>query len=237
MEDNKKETGEVSLINRDSRVFRFLDNFWYHYKAPFLIVLVFAVFLTVSVVQCAKKQKYDLYVLYAGGHEVSGVADGVLSEREAMINALAPYAPDKDENGKKTVALETLYWLSPDEKTKTENANILRLSEDDEILRSDMIFSDYYLCFLSENAYISYQNQTIFVKLTDYTENLSLDYLDDYAVRLSSLAIADMPGFSSLPEDTVLVLRGLSEVAQHTNAKKNAENFAAAEEAVRAILR
>jgi len=237
MDENKMQTGDVSLVNKDSRLYRFLDNFWYHYKWPTVIVFVLVLFLTVSVVQCAKKQKYDLYVLYAGGHEVSSVTENtVMSERESIMTSLSSYAVDRDGNGQKDVAFEALYVLTMDEASKTEDVNVSRLSEDTDTLYSEMLYSNYYVCFLSENVYKSYQNQSLFVKLAEYTDNTSLEYVDEYAVKLSSLSIASKPGFDALPEDTVLVMRGLSEVAQKTNGKQNAAVYEAAEAALRALL-
>lgn len=234
--DDKLQTGDVKWTQKDRPFFRFLDNFWYHYKWQTLIVLVLVIFLSVSVAQCAKKQSYDLYVLYAGPYEISGTAEGELSEREEMINALATYAPDRDGNGQKSVAFEPLYVLT-DEAKSTADVNVSRLSEDTEILSSELLYSNYYICFLSENVYKSRQNQDLFVKFADYSANESLESVDAYAVRLSSLRISTLPGFDALPDDTVVVLRKLSEVAQKTNGVKNKEIYAAAETAFSALLR
>ena len=49
-------------------MYKWLDNYWYHYKWTTIIVVSFAVILTICIVQMATKETYDITVLYTGPH-------------------------------------------------------------------------------------------------------------------------------------------------------------------------
>lgn len=92
---------------QNSRFFKWLDNVWYHYKWHILIGLFILFTVTVCVVQCASRDKYDALFVYSGDKVLSG------EEREAFSGALSEVlAQDYDRDGKKTVQLVTFTVFS-----------------------------------------------------------------------------------------------------------------------------
>ena len=51
---------------KETKIYKWFDNFWYHYKWIAIVVSIFAVFIIVSTVQMAIKEDGDIYVMYAG---------------------------------------------------------------------------------------------------------------------------------------------------------------------------
>ena len=51
---------------KETKIYKWFDNFWYHYKWIAIVVSIFAVFIIVSTVQMATKEDGDIYVMYAG---------------------------------------------------------------------------------------------------------------------------------------------------------------------------
>ena len=226
-----------------------LSNFWYHYKWH-TIALIFAVFvITVCVAQCAGNTIYDIQVLYAGNHAFGRVSeDGSFSEYSSAVSSLAELTKDYDENGEVNVSFLDLYLLTSEEIAEIEknpDSNQLSyqlLQENVSLLKNNLDMSDYYVCFLSERLFIQYSegesNLGRFAKIAEYTaEGKEYDFVSEYGIRLSSLELSDMPGFSSLDaEDTVVCIRNVSAMSAMFGKKASEEQFERGEELLRTIL-
>lgn len=62
--EEKLEAGELSA---NSRVLKWLDNFWYHYKWHTIIITFFVAVFTVGLVQLLTRPAYDTMIVCAGG--------------------------------------------------------------------------------------------------------------------------------------------------------------------------
>ena len=65
-EPTKEPTGEIVVNNR---FFKWLDNFWYHYKWTVIVVGFFVLVFVVCFSQCVQKVDINIPVVYAGGYQ------------------------------------------------------------------------------------------------------------------------------------------------------------------------
>ena len=73
-----------------------LENFWYHYKIQTLIILAFAVIITVSAVQMAGRTDYDLYAMYAGPGNINISEDGGKTVYSSLCDAIKQVSGERD---------------------------------------------------------------------------------------------------------------------------------------------
>ena len=73
-----------------------LENFWYHYKIQTLIILAFAVIITVCIVQMAGRTDYDLYAMYAGPGNINISEDGGKTVYSSMCDAIKQVSGERD---------------------------------------------------------------------------------------------------------------------------------------------
>lgn len=98
--------GAVGKERRHGKVYRWLDNFWYHHKWKTIFITFFAVVVLVCTLQmCNREEEGDISVLMVGPtsfmDENAGLAD--------LQKLLALELPaDYDENGEKEV--DTVYY-------------------------------------------------------------------------------------------------------------------------------
>ena len=227
-----------------------LENFWYHYKWHTIAALFVIVVISVCVTQCATNTRYDIQVLYAGNHAFGRTSeDGGYSEYATMMSTLRDFADDYDENGETNVSFLDLYLLTKDEIAELEknpetNAPVSYqlLQENTAMLKNNLDMSEYYVCFLSERLFRQYSegeaNKDRFARIESYTaEGGEYDYVSEYGIRLSSLDIKELPGFSHLDaEDTVVCIRRVSAMSVMVAGKASQRQFENGEKMLRAIL-
>ena len=106
--DDKREAPEITM---HSKVFRWLDNFWYHYKWPTIIIAFFLIVGIVGFTQCASQEESDLTLTVAVGNpDLSGEPLQVFSD---IMGNLLP--EDLDGNGVKSIALAQFSIFTEDE--------------------------------------------------------------------------------------------------------------------------
>ncbi len=219
MED-KKNQDEIEV---KSKFLIWLDNFWYHYKVQTLAVLFAVIVIAVLIAQFATRPSYDIYIMYAGGKSLIHTTDED-DDYSKILTSLGRVAVDHDEDGETTPQLQALFMPSDEELLKLQEEgradSLISLMQTDATLFSNsMKLSDYYICFMSEELFLEYdKNQNAsdtetmypFVALAQYTDagmSDSYEYASERGIYLRSLGFYDMPGISSLPEDTVVCLR------------------------------
>lgn len=195
-----------------------IENFWYHYKWPFLAGLLALVVLTVSLVQCARNGKGDdAYLMYAGGHVLTGTA------RRDLEQSVSAFSEDRNGDGKVVVAIGEYSIFTLDEineKYKPDDrAHVMQLSQNNrETFDQEILAGGASLCFLSPSLFedvVKTENKTDGNRLLPVSEYYPGAAAEDcvqyggisYGVRLASLPLYTYPGFSTLPEDTILCVR------------------------------
>ena len=226
-----------------SSVLAWLDNFWYHYKWHTLIALFLAVVLIVGVAQMCRKNKYDVFIMYAGIHDVERKSTTGVSEYETLLQGLKKISKDYDGDGEVSVSFLPLFLPSAAEieelnKQDGVEVNTAVVADNVEIFNTNIVYSNYYLCFLSTTVYENYKNTAgvnIFVPLGDYVNGTDAELYAPDAILLSSTDFGKSAGFSAFPEDTVICLRIHSEVAANLTGS-SAEHYKNAENVLRALL-
>ena len=198
-----------------------IENFWYHYKWHTVMVLFFVLVISVCTVQFCRRESYDVYVMYAGGGEINRKSEGGdVPEYQKAVSSLLKYADDFNGDGTLTLSLLPLFVPSDADiaaiKAKGGEINYSLVYDNSGVLSDNMLYSDYYLCFLSEDLFLKYcaEDTEVFDKIAPYTaDGRSYDYVGEYGIRLSSLAVYQRDGIKGLPDDTVVCIRKLGAVS------------------------
>ena len=249
MEENKNEmpSGEIKIKEPLGKK---LENFWYHYKWHSIIAAFLVVTVLICSLQMCRREKFDTYVLYAGSKTLSrATGEDGMSDYMRIVNSLYRVTDDFDGDGE--VAVSLLNYLSMTKEEIEEAKENLKEGEelnliygDSENLRHTLLYSEYYVCFLSVGVYEQYKEYhgvPMFVPLADYTaKGRSYDFYDESAIKLSSPALERfraLPGICDLDaEDTLICLRAKSELANSFGSEKNSKNYDRAKEVIKNIL-
>lgn len=205
--DKKLSGGEMH-----SPFLAWVENFWYHYKWPFLGILLTAIVLIVCLAQCTRNGKGDDAVfMYAGGYTMT------VEERRNMESVLKPFAEDINGDDRVVLGMMNFAIYTKDEIAKydkNDQAHVAQLSYDNrEAFDQEILAGSATLCFLSPSLFADVAKAGGLHTVADYADALpsgaeAAMYGDvAYGVKLSSLPLYTYPGFSSLPEDTVVCLR------------------------------
>ena len=186
-----------------------LENFWYHYKIPAIIVAAAIVFSIVVGVQIATKQSYDLYVLYAGSANVNDVSNGEAPVKK-MERAFAQVSGDE---GLKS-AVQSFVWVNPDllKEYKKDDVSV-NVSQNNKMYQTVMDAVASGKCaimLLDRKIYDEVKSRGALEKLSDVLGYAVDGALDEYGVALADTAFGrDFDGFRDLPAGTVLCVRNL----------------------------
>ena len=187
-----------------------LENFWYHYKIPAIIVAAAIVFGVVVGVQIATKESYDLYVLYAGSANVNDtLATGVAPVKQ-MESAFAKVSGD--ESLKTTV--QSFVWvndvLAAEYKKNDVAVNVSQNNKTYQTVMDAIASGKCAIMMLDENIYKDVRDRGALEKLSDVLGYEVGGALDEYGVYLADTPFGrDFDGFRDLPEGTVLCVRNL----------------------------
>ena len=193
-----------------------------------------------------RKESFDTYVLYATGHELNRSSEGGIPEYNEAVTSLEGLISDYNGDGERVVSLTTLFTPSEEEikaalgEGRDKEINYSLITGDKSTLRDRMLYSEYYLLFISPSVYEEYKmidGIELFSPLSSYVPyGKSLEYYSECAIKLSSLDIYSMPGISEMPPDTLVCLKRRSAVADKLGGEKNAEIFSNAEKTLVAII-
>ena len=215
--------------------FAWLDNFWYHYKwhtiaALFLIIV--AVVITIQF--CERKEEADFPVLYAGDYDMWAHP----TTAKDLASSLSVVADNMDDESKTADVFYYYLKSSPDgngiPSADVQNAQAFRAELDNVTtyvyLFSEAVFTDR-TAVADGTRYVTpvapyLPADTSSVRVTE----------DGCGVYLHSLPIASMPGFSALPEDTVLCLRVSFSVTTMFDQEEALARYAEFESFFRALL-
>ena len=217
-EQNEKIAGDGGMR---SPFLTWVENFWYHHKWPFLAGLLALVVLTVSLVQCVGNGRgSDTAVMYAGGYTLMGT---VARDFESTV---ASFSEDRNGDGKIMVgigayAIYTNAEIEAKYKDDSTRAQVKQSSYNNrESFDQEILAGEATLCFLSPTLFeelvkneleVDGEKLNRLLPVGDYAtlpaEALVLYKGTGYGIRLSALNLAGYPGFSELPEDTVVCVR------------------------------
>lgn len=223
-----------------------IENFWYHYKWHSIVTVFVLIVMTVFTVQMCQRESYDVHVLYAGSHPIAHTSsDGDLPPYRNMITTLKKYAGDYNGDGEISVNLLDLFVMTSKEidamKDKDPDAevNYTLIQQDYAALDSNVVYSDYYIIFISDELFFKYEEQyenALFAPLAPYTDpNGEYEFASERGIYLRSLSFYSQPEICNLPDNTVVCLRNLSEISA-TFSNNSEQLFLASEKMMKKIL-
>jgi hypothetical protein len=224
-----------------------LANFWYYYKWHTLVAIFIIIVLLICTLQMCSKESYDVHIMYAGTHEFKRTSqDGDLPPYIDAISSLKTVTDDYNADGSTTLDFLDLYLMTMREMQdmggdEGTEVNYALINNNRETFKNNLLYSDYYVCFVSVSLYDEYKlvsDTNIFTDLKKYVESdeSPLVFYENEAVYLSSTKLASLPEFSSLPEDTLVTLRIKSAVASIFSKSETEKIYQNSEDVIRNIL-
>lgn len=201
--------GDDIDFTSESKVLRWWDNYWYHYKWHTIIGLFFVFIIVFCVVQTVNDPKDDILIAYCGptGFQAEEMED----LREAM-NRIMP--EDFDGNGEKYAEVVRYQVFSEEELLADKEANdgkgTVNLAYNAKQLsdfNSFMSFGEASVYLVSEYIYDLIKDRGVLKPLSDVLGSVPDIAYDEYAVRLKDTPYYAMePALRMLPEDTLICI-------------------------------
>ncbi len=183
-----------------SKVLKWLDNFWYHYKWTVIVVTFFVSVFIVLGVQLATRENYDAYVMYVGNRDVPK------TQYQDILHTLNGAAKDYDEDGEVNVNFSRTTFISDENH---EMASMVNASAKEYL--AGMSVQPYYIYLMSPLVYDLYKGgeNSIFVPISELGLDIPEEWLhDETAVSFSKTDFATShAGVDNLGEDVLLVIK------------------------------
>ena len=210
---DRYEKQEARGIVVENRFLKWLDNFWYHYKWPTLVIAFFLFVGTVCFVQCSTREGFDLSVAYAGGFSPTQEQASRINE---VFSAIAP--PDKE--GEAPVVRVNTYTVFTEEEARAlctdedGNFSTYAFNQTKQTTKNNLDqFGTYTktgeaaVWLVSEYVYETLNLSKIAAPLSDLYEVPPAGAYDAYAVRLCDTELYRYyDALKVLPEDTLIVM-------------------------------
>ena len=214
MNDNEKL--KKAEIHTDNKVLKWIENFWYHHKASFLIVSFFVIVVIICTVQTCSKKEEDIKIAYAGPAYLSLEHSANI---ESVFEAVMPR--DFDKNGQKDASL-LLYQTYSEEQIKeieaqTDAAGNRGFVDRNHSTNNNKNFYQYIqtgdsaICLVDASIYENLKENDRLFEISEVLGYNCEKSADGYGIKLGELEIYSSYGaLRQLPEDTVLcILRPL----------------------------
>lgn len=202
-------------VEPGDKFFKWLDNFWYHYKWHTIFTIFIIIVLSVGIFQVAGKETPDVGIMYAGPRLLS------LPEKNSMQSAVRQVMEDYNGDDKLGVELVSLMIMSEEQIKKAYedaeeqgkdiliNAQFIR--EETNKFDNLTLAGDSVLCFLDPYLYERVLSSGGFMPLSEVFDEIPEAAIDEYGVKLSETKFGQyFAGFNVLPDDTVLCIRRIS---------------------------
>ena len=197
--DEKLRAGE---IREQSKLIRWLDNYWYHYKWPTIFVALALVFVIVVTVQMTERKEYDFQYLYAGPVTVSE------SDAKEMKEVLAQISTSESFKSPEVGLIS--YYIKAQSQITPEDAYISQMLSSNREAFSGQVLSGEALIFFLDKAFFAEQETAGFLPVRDYLPDLPDSALaegSECGLRLDATVLYEYECFRKLPPDTVVCLR------------------------------
>lgn len=203
------------------KIFKWLNNFWYHYKWVTLVTAFFTVTLLIIIIQMITKTNPDSNILYGGPAVLTA---NQTKEIENAFNALLP--EDFNGDGEKITSLQAITLMTKEQIAKAEaeaaeNSSVFVYNpqslENNKTSFSTQLFSgEYVICLIDPEQYKNAYKAGGFAPLSElFGENNIPEYAyDDCALLLSETNFSKFfTAMSVFPDDTLICVRKMSSVS------------------------
>lgn len=230
MKEEKQQAGEIVIRNP---VLKWLDNFWYHYKWPTVIVAFFVLLGVICFSQCASKEVGDVTLAYAGNYTMNE------EERNRILDVFQAVAPEKELDGRRVptkVLLTTFSVYTEDELRPVytdENGNIDLYAFNSAKHLSNEHLSTFGTYTMTGEAGVWLVSEFVFeqrnlgevaVPLSELFEEMPSGAYRDCAIRLGDTELYRYyDALKVLPADTLIILPRSYVWGESSNAEKYEE--------------
>lgn len=189
-----------------SKFLKWLDNYWYHYKWPTIIVSFFLIIGTISLVQLFTKEKYDAYVMYVGEASIPD------TQYVDIMQSLKAVSSDYDGNKEHNINFARTAFITDPENNMASSVNASAIQ-----YLSNLVVQPYYIYLMDETVYKLYKDSGVFVPISEIVKDVPEEwYYDGTAVYFDKTDYANsFPGVDKLGENTLLVLK----IMPYSNSK------------------
>ncbi len=215
MQDNKHDKEYTEGIKVSGGFLAWLDNYWYHYKWPTIVVTFFLIVGLVCGLQTCNKESEDLVLLYSGSAALSAQdASDICAAIAGIVNE------DFDGDGKKNFAMSKYNVLSEEqirEERQKKDADGNPIYVDTSYYSSQS--STYHSYIQTGESSVAFLEPWLYEALIEDPENARLQKLSDvlgyvpdsavgeYGIRLGDTQLyRDYGVMRNMPADTVICL-------------------------------
>ena len=213
------------------KIYKWFDTYWYHYKWHTIIVLFFAVTITICVSQCSERTQPDIVVMYAGPRQLNANEH---REIELAFNTVMP--SDYNDDGQKHAELNPLVLMTDKQLAEAKerieaeggkfyyDANTLNNNKNS--FSNQMFAGESSICLLDPNWFDTVNKAGGFRKLADVLGYLPEKAINDYSIRLKDTAFAQyFNAFDTLPDDTIICFRVFTSASSLMPGRTNEEKY------------
>ena len=204
----------------------FWGNIWYHYKAPILIFASFIIIIAIGATQIAKRDKPDVYLIYAGAERLE---PNTVREMEGVLKSIM--SEDYNGDGEKGVQFTSVTYLSDKviaerEAAARENNYIFSVNyhanqESYETFSNEMLAGNSIVCLLDPSLYENVKEAGGFLELSEIFDEIPDGAIDEYGIKFSETKIYKYYSiFQAMPEDAVFAVRKVSTMSIFKGKKK-----------------
>ena len=213
------------------KLFKWLDNYWYHYKWVTVFTLFIALVVIIGVVQMANREDPDIRIVYCGPSVIDG------EQKEKIESAFAQIMQkDYNEDGKKSVRLTCLTILSEEQLER----KIAEAAADDDTIYYDpnsrkevlqqlnslLGSGETIICMLDDYVYASLAEQNAFASLEGILGAAPEYAIDEYSVRLYDLPFAKyFDCFGAIDDSARFCIRNMAASALIGNRKTTEKEY------------
>ncbi len=201
MEENKQNP-EIKISK--GGFLTWLENFWYHYKWPTIIITVALIMVCVCLWQVSTTEKHDTVIVYAGPNYLS---TSEIRQLEEIMSTLLP--SDRDGNKEKNAAM-SMYQIYSEKQIENSEYDIdpLRNTKQFEEYNNYMMTGESSLCLVDPHLYEKMPEEYKYPLSELFGEALPKGAIDGYGIRLGDTDLYKDYGIVRLlPADTVIYLK------------------------------
>ncbi|MBQ9748198.1 MAG: hypothetical protein IJV98_05385 [Clostridia bacterium] len=183
-----------------SKLLKWLDNYWYHYKWTTIVVVFFLSLAIILGIQFATKENYDAYIMYVGDEAIPD------TKRQDIVSSFGTVM--QDYNGDKEIILNfsRTAFISDEEHEMASTVNAAATQ-----FLSSMSVQPYYIYLMTPLVYDIYKDSGVFVPISELEIDIPEEwYYDEQTVLFSKTDFArSHAGVDSMGEDLILAIKSV----------------------------
>ena len=228
---DKLEGGELHV--RHGRVWRWFDNFWYHYKWQTIIAAVGIIAVLFCTLSMCRRREPDYYFYYVGPASFSG------DQQRAIVSSLAHASGDGERDAEITISF--LFCMTNDQlrRFNEEHAddglsvNGGQIGQNRELLSNEIMTGNAIIFLMDPEILEETQASSgAFLPIRNFAPDGTPDeaFSGECGIDLRYTVFGDDPAFAAFPEGTVVAIRnGVSALSlfQRDEALQNRARYEA----------